>query len=238
MLQFKRENLDGLDESLHALYEQKDGVYFLKVDGAVSEDDVSGLRKNRDELLAEKQEAKRLKDLAEAQKLEADRKAQEELARKNGDFEALENSWKEKLANSEAQYKGELEQYKQRNYELTVGRAAQELAGSLAKPNVQSLMAREIKSRLSLDENGNVRVLDKQGKPSAMSIEELKKDLMNDPEYSDIIIVSHASGGNATGGFGGGAGKKPKEMTAEERAEWAKNDPESFNSAVKQGLFK
>ena len=54
MLVYKRENLDGLDESLHSMYELKDGVYYLKVDGLPQQEDVSGLKAKLDELLGEK----------------------------------------------------------------------------------------------------------------------------------------------------------------------------------------
>jgi len=37
MLNFKVDSLSGIDESLHSLYEEKDGAYFLKVSGVVPE---------------------------------------------------------------------------------------------------------------------------------------------------------------------------------------------------------
>lgn len=225
MLQFKRENLDGLDESLHALYEQKDGAYFLKVDGVVPASDLEGIKANRDALLAEKKEQQRLAQEAEAERLRIEREAQEEAARKNGDLEAIENSWREKLALRETELSERLKAVESKNYELTVGRKAQELAGKLAKPNAQRLLAKEIKERLTLDESGNVRVLDLQGKPTALTIDELESELRMNPEYSDIIVINNSSGGGATGGgFGGGANKNPKEMTEQERTHLYKTD--------------
>lgn len=239
MLQFKRENLEGLDESLHGLYEEKDGAFFLKVDGVVP-------KYHADKLLGEKAEIKSKLDAyekqaqeAEAKRIEAERLAQEELARKNGNLEAIENSWREKLANRENELTEKLRSYEQRNYELTVGRQAQELAGELAKPNAQRLLAKEIKERLTLDEDGNIRVLDLQGKPTALTIDELKAQLRADPTYQDIIVINNSSGGGATGGgLGGGAAKNPKDMTTQERADWASRDPIGFQNAVNQGLFK
>ena len=52
MLVYKRENLDGLDESLHSMYELKDGAYYLKVDGLPQQEDVSGLKAKLDEFVA------------------------------------------------------------------------------------------------------------------------------------------------------------------------------------------
>lgn len=229
MLLFKRENLDGLDESLQGLYEQKDGAFFLKVEGAVQASELDGIKANRDALLAEKKEQQRLAQEAEAERLRIERDAQEAEARRSGNLEAIENSWKEKLALRESELTSQLTQAQQKNYELTVGRQAQELAGELAKPNAQRLLAKEIKERLTLDENGNIRVLDLQGKPSALTIDELKAQLRADPTYQDIIVINNSSGGGATGGgFGGGAGKNPKDYTEQERREMLNSNPELY----------
>ena len=236
MLQFKRENLDGLDESLHVLYEQKDGAYFLKVDGVVQTSELDGIKANRDALLAEKKEQQRLAQEAEAERLRIEREAKEAEARKSGDFEALDKSWQEKLASRENELTERLRVSEERNYELTVGRKAQELAGELAKPNAQRLLAKEIKERLTLDENGNIRVLDLQGKPSALTIDELKAQLRADETYQDIIVINNSSGGGATGGgFGGGAGKEAKDYTPEERLALLNSNPALFNQLFKRG---
>lgn len=226
MLKFKLDSLAELDESLHAHYEERDGAFFLKVEGAVAEDAVAGLKRNHDTLLAEKKEQQRL-----AQEAEAERKRiEEEAARKNGDLQAIEQSWREKLAARETELSERLKVSQQQIYSLTVGRQAQELAGKLAKPNAQRLLAKEIKERLSLDEDGNIRVLDKNGAPSALTIAELEQEMRLNPEYSDIIIVSNSSGGGATGGgFGGGATKKPEEYTIQEMKEMRASNPELYN---------
>ena len=239
MLQYKLDSLEGLEDSVANLYEQKDGAYFLKVSGVVAESDLEGIKANRDALLAEKKEQQRLAQEAEAERQRIEREAAEELARKNGNLEAIENSWKEKLAARESELTKQLTQAQQKNYELTVGRQAQELAGELAKPNAQRLLAKEIKERLTLDEDGNIRVLDLQGKPTALTIDELKAQLRADPTYQDIIVINNSSGGGASGGgLGGGAAKNPKDMTTQERADWATRDPIGFQNAVNQGLFK
>ena len=190
---------------------------------------VEGLKKNNADLLDEKRKVKEAKELAEAERQRIEREALESEARKNNNLEAIENSWKEKLALRETELTSQLSQAQAKNYELTVGRQAQELAGELAKPNAQRLLAKEIKERLTLDENGNIRVLDLQGKPSALTIDELKAQLRADPTYQDIIIINNSSGGGATGGGnGGGAAKNPKEMTEQERIDLYNRDPVLF----------
>lgn len=194
------------------------------------EKELAGIKANRDALLEEKKEQQRLAQEAELEK----KRLAEEAARKNGDLEAIENSWREKLNNTEKELKSKYDSAQKRIHELTVGRTAQELAGKLAKPHAQRLLAKEINERLTLDESGNVRVLDAQGKPSALTIAELETELRNDVTYQDIILINNSSGGGATGGgFGGGATKKPSEYTAEERVELLNTNPALFKQLFK-----
>ena len=237
MLQYKLETLEGLDEKFHGMYEQKDGAYFLKVSGVVPEDELSGLKASRDALLAEKKEQQRKAEEAEQERLRIEREAQEELARKNGDWKALELSYQEKLQAREAELLAQQEALTKQVYGLTVGQQAVKIAGELFKPHAQALVTGFIESRLTLD-NGVVRVLDSQGKPSAMTIEDLKAEFKANAMFQDIVIVNNSTGSGATGGLGGGAGKNPKDMTTQERAEWLSKDPAGFEKAVKQGLFK
>lgn len=187
---------------------------------------LSGIKANRDALLEEKKEQQRIAQEAELEK----KRLAEEAARKNGDLEAIENSWREKLINTEQELKSKYDSAQKRIHELTVGRTAQELAGKLAKPHAQRLLAKEINERLTLDENGSVRVLDAQGKPSALTIAELETELRNDVTYQDIILINNSSGGGATGGgFGGGATKKPNEYSVQEMKELRASNPELYN---------
>ena len=218
MFKYKLENLDGLDESLHSMYELKDGAYYLKVDGLPPQEDVSGLKAKLDELLGEKKEAKRKADEAAA-----------EAARKNGDLEAIENSWKEKYANRENELNEQLKAHQQRIYGLTVGQQATELASKLAVTGSASVLLPHIQNRITLDENNNIRVLDSQGKPSAMTIDELAIEFRNNPAFKPLIAANPSSGGGASSGsFGGGAAKKPSEYTEQERRELKSANPELF----------
>lgn len=230
MFKYELDSLDGLDESQKAFYTEKEGKFYLQVEGVVPESSVAGLKANHDQLLSEKKEQQRLAQEAEAKRIEADRLAQEEIARKSGNLEAIENSWKEKLASRELELSNQLSQVQAKNYELTVGRTAQEMAGKLAKPHAQRLLAKEINERLTLDENGNIRVLDSQGKPSALTIAELENELRSDATYQDIIIINNSSGGGATGGGqGGGAAKNPKEYSVQEMKDLRQSNPELYN---------
>ena len=230
MFNFKVDSLEGVDEKFHELYEQKDGAYFLKVSGVVPESDIDGLKASRDALLAEKKEQQRLAQEAEAEKLRIEREALEEAARQKGDWQALEDSYKEKLSAKELEFSTQAETLRKQVYKLTVGEQAIKLAAEISKPHAQAIMSRFIEERLTLDENNNVRVLDLQGKPSAMTIDDLKQEFKASAMFQDIVVINNSSGGGATGGgFGGGAAKKPSEYSVQEMKDLRASNPELYN---------
>lgn len=216
MLDYQRDSLEGLDEGARAFYEEKDGKYQLKVNGIPQGEDVSGLKAKIDELLGEK------KTEAEKRKQAEDvaRKAAEEAARKNGDVEALENSWKEKLTKREQELLDQLNGYEGQVKNLTVGRAATDLAAELAVQGSAKALLPHIQSRLSMDiRDGKptVVVLDANGKPSAATLDELKAEFTNDPAFAPLIVGSKASGSGA-GGAKPGSGAASDSNTKAEAA--------------------
>lgn len=229
MLNYKLDSLEGLSESLCELYEEKDGAYFLKVSGVVAESDLEGIKANRDALLAEKKEQQRKAEEAEAERLRIEREALEEAARQKGDWQALEDSYKAKLAEKETEFTSQAENLRKQVYKLTVGDQALKLASEISKSHAIGIMTPFIEQRLTLDENNNVRVLDLQGKPSAMTIDDLKQEFKANAMFQDIVVANNSSGGGATGGGqGGGAAKNPKEMTEQERIDLYNRDPVLF----------
>lgn len=228
-LQFKVDSLEGIDENLHSLYQEKDGAFVLDVDGVVP-------KYHADKLLGEKAEIKskldsyeKLAQEAEAEQARIAREAQEELARKNGDWQALEDSYKAKLAEKETEFTSQAENLRKQVYKLTVGDQALKLASEISKSHAIGIMTPFIEQRLTLDENNNVRVLDLQGKPSAMTIDDLKQEFKANAMFQDIVVANNSSGGGATGGGnGGGAAKNPKEYTEQERIDLYNRDPVLF----------
>ena len=225
MLDFERDSLEGLDEGLRGFYEEKGGKYQLKVNGIPQGEDVSGLKAKLEELLGESKAAKAKAREAE----EAAKKAEEERARKAGDVEALENSWKEKLTKREQELLSERESLASQIKELTVGRAATDLAAELAVQGSAKALLPHLQARLSMDlRDGKptVVVLDANGKPSAATLEELKAEFVNDPAFAPLIVGSKASGSGASGAKpGGGAAKKFDEYTGAELSAIRKSDP-------------
>lgn len=205
MLKLELDTIEGLEDGVKGLYEEKDGKFRLKVDGLP---DVSGLKKKLDELMDESKAAKRkAKEIEEA----AERERAEALAR-SGDVESLRKSYDEKFGKTKTEYETQIQNYQQQLQRLTVGQTATTLAAELAIPGSAPVLLPHIQARLSMeirDGQPVTVVMSADGKPSAMTIEELKTELSANPAFAPIIAASKAAGGGASGGGnGGGAAKK------------------------------
>lgn len=210
-LKFQVDSLDGLDEGVATLYEKKGDKFQLKVEGIPQGEDVAGLKAKVEELLAEKKEAARKAKEAE----EAAKAAAEEAARKNGDVAALEKSWQEKLAKREQELLQQVEGLSGNINAMLVDNVAVKLASELAVPGSADLLIPHIKSRLAAEQREGkfVTVIrDKDGKPSASTIDDLKTEFASNPAFAPVIVGSKASGGGAGGGNGGGAANQKGNM--------------------------
>lgn len=215
-LKYELDTLDGVDESVAALYEQKGDRFQLKVEGV---EDVTGLKSKIAELLDEKKAAQKRAE----QEAEARAQAAAEAAAKAGDVDALTKSWQEKLTKREAELAEQIKQRDARLQDLTVGATARDIA-SIALKGSEAVVARLARERLRY-EDGKVIVLDNEGKPSALTPDELKDELSRDPALAPLIQGSRASGGGASGLKGGGAAKSWNEMTGMERVELRRTNP-------------
>jgi hypothetical protein len=170
---------NALNDVLKAEYKANGGSYVLDTDDAQELINARDLEKREKE--AAKTELKTLK--AEL----------EEIKKNGGDFEAIEKSYKQKIATLEGTV-AEL------NTTLTGERrdryANAEAAKIAAKFTVPALMQKEIAKRLDIDPKDptKVRVLDADGKPSAATIADLEKEFVDNPEYKGIVIASKATG--------------------------------------------
>jgi hypothetical protein len=229
MLKLILDDISGLDEAQQALYkkDEKSGKFHLDVDPA-DIPDVNGLKTKVQELLDEKKEEQRKA-----------REAAERAAKASGDIEALEQSWRIRLETETGSLKGENTKLVSQLESLTVGRAATELAAELAvvTNGVSSAKAllphieRRLKMEVGADGEVRVRVLDASGKPSALTLDQLKDEFRNDPVFAPLIAASKAGGSGADGGKdngGGGATKKFADMTEAERTELFRKDPAEF----------
>lgn len=223
-LKYQLDTLEGVDDTVRALYTEKDGKFVLGIEGLPQPEDVSGLKSKVEELLGEKKAAEKARKDAEDQA----RLEREEAARKSGNVEELEKSWSEKYTRREAELNGMLEQERgtlgNQIRDLTVGRTATDIASALAIPGSAEALLPHIERRLSVEQREGkpvVVVLDKQGKLSASSLDELKAEFANNTAFAPLIAGSKASGGGAGGaGSGGGAALKRSEMTSVAKREF------------------
>lgn len=232
-LKYQLDTLEGVDDTVRALYTEKDGKFVLGIEGLPQQEDVSGLKSKVEELLGEKKAAEKArKDAEEQARLE-----REEAARKSGNVEELEKSWSEKYNRREAELNGTLEQERAalsgQIRDLTVGRTATDIASALAIPGSAEALLPHIERRLSVEQRDGkpvVVVLDKQGKLSASSLDELKAEFANNTAFAPLIAGSKASGGGAGGaGNGGGAALKRSEMTSVAKREFiTKNGQDAY----------
>ncbi|MBV7478209.1 hypothetical protein [Pseudomonas sp. PDM31] len=212
-LKYLLDTLEGVDDTVRALYTEKDGKFVLGIEGLPQPEDVSGLKSKVQELLDEKKAAdKARKDAEEQARLD-----REEAARKSGNVEELEKSWSEKYNRREAELNGMLEQERgtlsTQIRDLTVGRTATDIASALAIAGSAKALLPHIERRLSVEQRDGkpvVVVLDQQGKLSAATLDELKAEFANDVAFAPLIAGSKASGGGAGGAGGGGGAPKGK----------------------------
>jgi len=166
-------------------------------------------QKNRELIQAEKEERKKAEEAAA------------EAAKKSGDVDALEKSWQEKLANETKARDDTISGLNKMMRKMTSGAAAQNIASEIALPGSAEALIPHIERRLNTElktiinsETGIeeiipiVRVLGKDGKPSALSLADLKAEIEANKAFAPLLVGSKASGSGDVGKKGdGGKGK-------------------------------
>ncbi len=143
------------------------------------------------------------------------------------DHEALQASYEKKLADAAAESQTREGSLSASLREVLVDREARALATGIAlDTNAADLLAESVQRRLTVeittDGKAVTRVLGADGKPSAASLDDLKKEIVATPKYHALLSGSKASGSGATpGGSGSGApsGSKQKNMALMSPAE-------------------
>lgn len=194
-------------------------------------EDVTALKSARDN--EKKEVAKAKKELEDTKAtlatVQGERDTFEEQMKTNipkGQVEALEKSYKDKLALAEKKGADEAARLTGALKTHLVDGEALKLATEIS--TVPSLLSRVITDRLTVeigtDGVATTRVIDAKGQPSALTISDLKKEILSMPEYKAILKAGNASGGGApaNGGSGGGAsGQKPANPNTASPAEMA-----------------
>lgn len=185
---------------------------------------IEALKQHNEKLIGEKRQRD---EVARQAQLERE-KIEQEAAKKNGDFEALEKSYQEKLQAREA----EIADMRSKSDKQSIQSESQRLASQLAdSPHNQRLLQRFINDRLTVVD-GQVKVTDEQGKPSASTLADLENEFKTSGMYDSLLTGTRASGSGAQG-QGAGASKSASEYTESERIELAKTNPDQFNKLFK-----
>lgn len=228
---------DALDPAMQALYKPQGDNYVLVIEGLPQPEDTSGLKAKVEQLLAEKKtEAEKRKQAEEEARIAA-----EEAARKSGDTEALDRSWNEKHTKALTEKDATLTALQAQIHALTVGAAASGIAGELAVQGSSSVLRRLIEPRLSMemrDGKPTVVVLDNDGRPTALTLEEFKTEVTNDPALAPLVAASKASGGGAAGSRSPGGKNRLSDLSESERIQLAKDNPAQFAKLVEQARSK
>lgn len=194
-----KEAFDKLSDAIKAEYIQDGEEYRLDVDG---EEDTGALKRAKDrESQLRKEAEKEAKELRERlESIEGDD------ARKRGDIATLEKSWQSKLESQKSEFESKIGKLTAHTTKTLVDNVASQIAHKIS--NAPALLLPHIKSRLAADFEGDApvtRVLDKDGKPSALTVEELTAEFVANKDFSAIITASKASGGAGKSSSGGGA---------------------------------
>lgn len=194
-LELHLDSLDGLSAELQPLYVQENGKYRLNIKGYK---DPQALLNARDREKAEKQAAKARVAELETELEDLNQQLTEARSKKSPDLAALEASYKDKIAKIEKAKDEEISRltsFLEKTHRSDVAqRIASELSDSpdLLLPHIEKRLAFEIGAS-----GPETRVLDANGQPSALTVEELAAEFKSDKRYAAAIRGSQASGGGA-----------------------------------------
>lgn len=147
------------------------------------------LESNNNALLKEKKEAKKAAD-----------KAAEEAARASGDVDAIDKSWNEKYTMAVSERDELIGQKDAIINDLTAGAEARSLAAKMAIKGCAEGLLPHIKGRLKSEiKDGKpvVRILDQAGNVSAMTMDDLEREIKSIPYLAPMIVGLEASGSGA-----------------------------------------
>lgn len=242
MLKFHVKALEEVPEAQRSLYaavpEAEGGGFRLAVDGL---EDTGALKRAKDhEVAARKAAEAKLKEITDAAAAaqEAARKAAEDAAAKSGDIEAYRKSADERLAKAiadkDAEYKPLVQSLTGDVNRLLVDNVATQIASKIAVQGSDALLIPHIRQRLAVDIRDGKRttvVIDAEGKPSALTLDDLEKEFVGNKAFAPVIVGTKASGGGAGGANGGGAAGA-KTIT---RSDFEALNPQARADAMKTG---
>lgn len=222
--QLTAEEFAQLDEAKQALYVQQGEVYICQIEGLPQPEDVTGLKRKNEELLAEKRASDERRRAAED---EARRKEEERLAAE-GNFKQLYESSQAKSTEWEQRYS----QLEQSIHQRDISLAATRVATAIADGDNADILKEFIARRLKVAE-GQVRITDESGNLTVSTLADLQKEFETSPRYASLVRGSQAGGGGAAPKSGDRVAKKWEELRGMERVELRKNNPAEYERLKK-----
>lgn len=190
-----KEEFEKLSDALKENYKEKNGSYLLTIED--DDEAITELRTARDHEKEDHRNTKlKLRDLEI--KLDELTNGKHKL---DGNIEALEKSWKEKFENREKELLGENGKLKGMLSGSIKETAIMGLTAKIVKPEFQRFFKKDIETRFDVELEGDkptLRILGKDGKPSALTLEDFEKEIVANKEYASILIASRASGAGGT----------------------------------------
>lgn len=158
-------------------------------------------------------------------------------ARKTGDIAKLEKQWQKKLEDATTAANAKIERLTGHTTKSLVDNVATGIASKISRS--PALLLPHIKARLQANFEGDepqTVVLDKDGKPSKMTVEELSQEFVANKDFSAIIIASQASGsaGNANKGGSASNNNPAFKTNADQPADLSKLSPRDLANSIKE----
>lgn len=212
------EAFNSLPADVQKEYKKDGDNYVLDVDGIDDHPGVGALRnamtRAKEERTAAQTEARTHKQALETAQNELDDMRRGAIPK--ADVTALEASWKTKLETAVGERDGKITKLTGAVDKALRQAAAQQLASDVfLNP---SLGLPHVLPRLKVEEDDSgelvVKVLGADGKPSASTMEDFKKELLTNKDLAPILRGTRASGGGAGAGNGGGGAPSGKDFDA------------------------
>lgn len=222
--QLTAEEYAQLDETKQSLYALQGEVYICQIEGLPQPEDVTGLKRKNEELLAEKRASDERRRAAEE---EARRKEEERLAAE-GNFKQLYESSQTKTAEWEQRYS----QLEQSIHQRDINLAATRIATAIADGDNADILKEFIAKRLKVAE-GQVRVTDDSGNLTVSALVDLQREFETSPRYASLVRGSQAGGGGAAPKSGDRVTKTFGELRGMERVQLRKDNPAEYERLKK-----
>lgn len=222
-----KEAFDSLDDKVKEFYVEKNGSYFLDLE---ADDGFANLKK----------EKKELQDKLAAALSQLDDEKEGKM-KKDGDIKALEESYKQKLEAQRLKLTKTLESDRKFIGKLILENKATELAGKLfgenAKLGLPHILSRLQHEVLNVDGQNehNLKILDASGKLSALTLDDLEKEIVADSNFKSILKATSASGGAVKPPSGSGT---PAAGSGEKAPDLATMAPEQLAAHINRILEK